>query len=110
MTVKEITDRALALLGYEPENDYYRCALIYVKSILQDVENLTGEEAGDIQKITDDVMLNERIKDTVTYGTAAFIARSVGDGDSQSYFAEIFRLKRKSLAGMGQIEDVLPAI
>lgn len=117
MTAKDIADKALTLLGYNDMNGntadprFQVTALNAVNFIYADLFYCLNDDGfKELGKLSEDVDLPERvINDVMPYGVASLIAKNVGDGENQQFFASMFNTKRRSVSAGGEIQDVIPA-
>lgn len=115
MTASAIIKQAVDLLGYtsmgDTEERYMANAITAINSVYADLFYLhknTGFKR--ITSAADTLDLDERLLvDVMPYGVAAMLAQTMGDGDSQQYYATMYNLKRKAL-GNTTIEDVIEGV
>ncbi len=116
MTVKDITEKALTLLGYNDMNGntadarFQVTALNAVNFVFADLFyclNDTGFK--ELGKLSEEIDLPERVlNDVMPYGVASFIAKNVGDGENQQFFAQMYNTKRRSVSVGSKIQDIIP--
>jgi hypothetical protein len=117
MTAKDIANKALVLMGYNDMNGntadprFQVTALNAVNFVYADLFYCIYTEGfKELGKLSEDVDLPERVlNDVMPYGVASYIAKNVGDGDNQQYFAQIYNTKRRSVSLGSSVEDVIPA-
>lgn len=117
MTAKNIIDKALLLLGYNDglgntsDARFQVASKTAVNSVLADLIHCLGrDDYGDIQSLSDEIKMPKRVLyDVMPYGVAASIAESIGDGDKQRHFADMYNLKRKTVVYEDSVQDVIPA-
>lgn len=117
MTAENIIDKAVELLGYNDINGttaaarYQTAALTAVNTVYSDLYYLSNEKGFNSVDLYGEINLSERIlNDVMPFGVAALIAQSMGDSDNQSFYSQMYNLKRKSAVAHSEIQDVLPTL
>ena len=117
MTVRDIFQKAMIMLGYTGSNgeisgeqEYLKRGIVAVNQVYADLFYALGNSSFvPAEKSMDKIDLPERVLyDVMPYGVAMFIAQSENDGDSQQLFAETYTRKRASLRHENSIKDVIP--
>ncbi len=116
MTAKDISDKALVLLGFNDMNGntadprFQVTALNAVNSVYADLFYcLYTDNFKELGTLSEEIDLPERVlNDVMPYGVASFIAKNVGDGENQQFFAQMYNTKRRSVSSGSVIEDVIP--
>ena len=117
MTAKEVITKALLLLGYADnvgntsDSRFQVVSKNAVNFVLADLIHCLGQDDYcDITSLADELKLPKRVLyDVMPYGVASFIAESVGDGEKQQFYANMYNTKRKTVVYSDTIKDVIPA-
>lgn len=119
MTAKEILNSAMALLGYTEQNGNCELpnrillrAIPLINIIYSELKRAEG--SGEIFPITDlceEVRLSpDVLSEVMPCGVAMMIAGSESDGDSQSFWAEIYSRKKAILTRFEDRTDTIPYV
>lgn len=118
MTVSNIIEKAMTLLGYadmEGNTDFARfqlTSITAVNAIYSDLYYLNKKEGfKPVASANDSVNLEERVlNDVMPYGVASFIAQNMGDTVNQQFYSQMYNLKRKTVSAQSTITDALPTV
>lgn len=116
MTAGRIISKALTLLGYgdilgsTADSRFQVISKSALNSIYSDLfYRMYDKGFKEVASLSDKILLPERVlNDVLPYGVAAFIAESLGDGDKQTYFINIYNLKRRSVTRQLKVQDTIP--
>ena len=116
MTVKEMYQKALTLLGYvgsdsiSGETEFARKGVAVINQIYSDLHYaISREDFIPVNSFTDKINLSARIlNDVMPYGVAMLLAQSEGDGDNQMVFAALYNKKRVGVAKISQVKFTEP--
>lgn len=118
MNGQQVTDRALALLGYTDhrgEPDAAVSAALYKRAVAlidQLCTDLTAAEGGTVTPVTSLSqplpLSEETARAVLPYGVAMLLAASRGDGDNQQLFAALYTARRRTVRRGERKGDVLP--
>lgn len=114
MTVKQMYDRALVLLGetdfigVKDDAEILKQAITIVDVVGEELHSLVSHHKW--QHLTDcneEIPLPDNALSVMPYGVAMWIAKSEGDMTQQSYFATLYTQKQAKLTRIRGMRDVL---
>ncbi len=116
MTVREMYQKALTLLGYagsdsiSGEAEFVRKGIAVINQIYSDLFYAVSKESFVyVNSFTDKINLPERIlNDVMPYGVAMLLAQSENDSDNQMIFAALYNKKRTGVTNIGQVKFTEP--
>lgn len=113
MTGSEVYTAAISRLGYGDAPELRARALSVINQVYADLHYCVspGKPFLPLKNLNGEIELPERAADELMpAGTAAFLAQSVSDGDSQQLWISIYNRKRAALTRLDRRTDVFPAV
>lgn len=111
MTVNEIFDRAVILLGYSNKDGGYDGLEILKSRVLCCVNQILADltTKGELTNLSDTISIEGVGIEAVIYGVAMLLALSICDNEKNVLFAGLYNVKRATYkSSVHQKKDTLP--
>ena len=111
MTVNEIFDRVLALLGYSNKDGGYEGLEVLKSRVIDCVNQILADLETEVMvsKLNDSLPVEGVGIEAVIYGTAMLLALSICDNEKNVLFAGLYNIKRATYkSNVYQKKDALP--
>ena len=112
MTVNEVFDKAIALLGYNNSDGGYEGLEVLKSRVLYCVNQILADLTlkGELTELNDLLPISGVGIEAVIYGTAMLLSLSICDNEKNVVFAGIYNIKRATYKSSIQTKkDTLPS-
>lgn len=117
MTVVEIINKAMALLGYSDNDGNTQLsqrirnrAIPIFNLVYNDLRRISELKHNPIFSLSDSIELPVEAIDVLICGVAAYLAGSEGDDVQQYMWSTEYQQRRTKLSRVGEIKDVIPTV
>lgn len=106
MSGYDIYKKVLLRLGLQKfDQKFYQLGFEYLNQVTSDLE------IGEIKNLSDELILEDDLRETVVIGLAMFLTLHIGDTVQNKLYTDLYNAKRaKVLSSNETISDVLPKV